>query len=295
MKFINIINEDINHSNLDNLFYRKCLNLFSINHPEIRDKFLGRVNCSDCYEDQSLIHTPFFRELKYFFTDVLHLEKHQVNDLIFLYIINLNVDNFLTDKLSTGEEFTLSYINCTDEIKEDYRDVTERCSDCDGQGEIECTTCDGDGSLECGYCGGSGVETETDDEGEEQEIECSECRGAGNETCIDCDGSGKETCRYCDGSGEWYDREHYYILEEIQYTVLNLGDFKMPGNDDVTDFFQINKDKIYMVINKFYSDVHEETYEGDLPYESNEIIDIESYDNYVRKFGTMDIFKQVNI
>jgi radical SAM protein with 4Fe4S-binding SPASM domain len=40
MKFINIINEDINHSNLDNLFYRKCLNLFSINHSEIRDKFL---------------------------------------------------------------------------------------------------------------------------------------------------------------------------------------------------------------------------------------------------------------
>jgi hypothetical protein len=197
------------------------------------------VNCSDCYEDQSLIHTPFFGELKYFFTDVLHLEKHQVNDLIFLYIINLNVDNFLTDKLSTGEEFSLSYINCTDEIKEDYRDVTERCSDCDG--------------------------------------------------------SGKETCGYCDGSGEWYDREHYYILEEIQYTVLNLGDFKMPGNDAVTDFFQINKDKIYMVINKFYGDVHEETYEGDLPYESNEIIEIESYDNYVRKFGTMDIFKQVNI
>jgi hypothetical protein len=50
-----------------------------------------------------------------------------------------------------------------------------------------------------------------------------------------------------------------------------------------------------MDINKFYGDVHEETYEGDLPYESNEIIEIESYDNYVRKFGTMDIFKQVNI
>lgn len=294
MKFINIINEDINHSNLDNLFYRKCLNLFSINHPEIRDKFLTKVNCSDCYEDGPLIYTTFFKELRNFFTDDLHLENNQVNDLIFLYIINLNVDNFLTDKLSTGEEFSLSYITCTDETKEDYRDVTENCSDCSGQGEVECSTCDGEGSLECGYCDGSGVETETDDEGEEQEIECSDCRGAGNETCNDCDGSGKETCGYCDGSGEWYDREHYYIMEEIQYTVLNIGDFKMPGNDDIIDFFQINKDKIYMILNKFYGDTHEEVYEADLPHESNEIIEIESYDNYVRKFGTMDIFKQVN-
>jgi len=290
MKFINIINENTDTFNLDNTFYRKCLNLFSNNHPKLKNYFLTKINCSDCYEDHSLVLTSEFRELRNFFQDELHLSVKQTNDLIFLFIINLNVDNFLTDRLSTGEEYTLTYITTTDEIKEDYRDLTERCDDCDGQGEVECTTCDGEGSLECGYCGGSGVEMETDDEGEEQEIECSECRGASNETCNDCDGHGKITCSYCDGSGEWYDREHYYLLEEIQYTVLNIGKLKDPGNGDVTDFFEINKDNIYMIIRKDYTQTFDEVYENDLPHGSNEVTDIESYNNYITHFSVTSVF-----
>lgn len=296
MKLISLINEDINHSSLDNVFYRKCLNLFSSNFPEIKNYFLSRVNCEDCYLEQSLIQTKSFKVLKKFFYDDLHLEHKQVNDLIFLYIINLNVDNFLTDKLSTGEEYTLTYITCTDEIKEDIRDTTERCDNCDGSGVETCNNCDGDGSLECSYCDGSGVENIEIDDNEEEEIECEDCGGSGTETCNDCDGDGVVSCSYCGGSGEWYDREQYYILEEIQYTLLSVGDFKKSisdhfSDDNIVDFFENNSDIIYMVLNKSYGDVYEEVHSDDLPFEENEITEIESYDNYVTKFGTMGMFK----
>ena len=288
MKFINILNENI--SNLSNPFYRKCLNLFSSNHPELKDYFLTRTNCSYCYQIGSIEGTHEFMVIKDFFLKELHLSVEQTNDLIFLYIINLNVDNFLTDELSTGEEYTLSYITCTDDdISEDFRDISYGCENCGGEGSIECRDCDGSGSLNCGYCDGNGTEIETDEEEGEIETDCSECRGSGTETCNNCDGQGWETCNNCDGQGYFEDEEIYYTLSEIQYTVLSKGVLKDSGSGYVTDFFEIDNPDIYIITKKTVSEIHEELDEANLP-DSDTVFGVESYENYVTKFGTAGIF-----
>jgi hypothetical protein len=287
MKFINILNENI--SNLGNPFYRKCLNLFSINHPELKDYFLTRTNCSDCHQINSIEKTHPFRVIKNFFLNELHLSVEQTNDLIFLYIINLNVDNFLTDELSTGEEYTLSYISCTDDdISEDFRDSSYQCDNCDGEGSIECGDCDGSGNLNCGYCDGEGS-IETDEEQEEIETNCRDCGGSGNETCNNCDGQGWETCDNCGGQGYFDDEETYYTLSEILYTVLSKGVLKDSGSGYVADFFDINKDNIYIITKETVSEIHEELDESNLP-DSDTVFEVESYENYVTKFGTVGIF-----
>ena len=267
MKFINILNENI--SNLSNPFYRKCLNLFSSNHPELKDYFLTRINCSDCYQMDSIEGTHEFMEIEDFFLKELHLSVEQTNDLIFLYIINLNVDNFLTDELSTGEEYTLSYITCTDDdISEDSDGTSYGCENCDGEGSIECGDCDGEGSIECGDCEG---------------------RGSGNETCNNCGGQGWETCNDCGGQGDFEEEEIYYTLSEIQYTVLSKGVLKDSGSGYVTDFFDINKGDIYIITKKTVSEIHKELDESNLP-DSDTVFGVESYENYVTKFGTVGIF-----
>jgi len=274
MKFINIINESSYQSNLDNIFYRKCLNMLSNSEPDLKDFFWQKVYCDDCFSDSSIIYSNQYKRLVNFFKHELSLENKDTKNLVFLYLINIDVNNFLTDRISTGEGFRLTFISCTSpNIEEDYREETYQCDECHGSGEVECRNCDGEGNLECGYCDGEGMKIETDGEGEEQEIECSECGGAGNENCYDCDGSGKIPCDYCDGAGEQHTRDHYYQMEEISYMVI-ATDVLEWVNSDVDDFFERNSKNIYMTLDKEYVESIQVDYEEEFNNKVNEIIDV---------------------
>jgi hypothetical protein len=274
MKFINIIKESSYQSKLDNIFYRKCLNMLSNSEPDLKDFFWQKVYCDDCFSDTSIIYSNQYKRLVNFFKHELSLENKDTKNLVFLYLINIDVNNFLTDRISTGEGFRLTFISCTSpNIEEDYREESYQCGECDGDGDVSCGECDGEGNLECGYCGGSGSEIETDGEGEEQEIECSECRGAGNETCGECDGSGKVSCDYCDGAGEQHTRDHYYQMEEISYMVI-ATDVLEWVNSDVDDFFERNSKNIYMTLDKEYVETIQVDYEEEFNNKVNEIIDV---------------------
>lgn len=274
MKFINIIKESSYQSNLDNIFYRKCLNMLSNSEPDLKDFFWEKVYCDDCFSDTSIIYSNQYKRLIKFFKDELSLDNKDTKNLIFLYLINIDVNNFLTDRISTGEGFRVSFISCTGpNIEEDYREESYQCEECHGSGEVECTNCNGEGSLECGYCGGEGMEVETDEEGEEQEIECSECKGEGNETCDDCEGSGKVSCDYCDGDGEQNTREHYYQMEVISYMVIATDKLEWE-NSDVDDFFERNSRNIYMTLDKEYVENIQVDYEEEFENRVNEITDV---------------------
>jgi hypothetical protein len=248
--------------------------MLSNSEPDLKDFFWQKVYCDDCFSDSSIIYSNQYKRLVNFFKHELSLENKDTKNLVFLYLINIDVNNFLTDRISTGEGFRLTFISCTSpNIEEDYREESYQCGDCHGSGEVECTNCNGEGSLECGYCGGEGMEIETDEEGEEQEIECNECRGEGNETCDDCEGSGKVSCDYCDGDGEQNTREHYYQMEEISYMVI-ATDVLEWVNSDVDDFFERNSKNIYMTLDKEYVESIQVDYEEEFNNKVNEIIDV---------------------
>jgi hypothetical protein len=76
------------------------------------------------------------------------------------------------------------------------RNGSEKCDNCDGDGEILCTGCDGSGEEDCRYCDGSGMD---EDSGEE----CDMCEGDGKQTCEVCNATQYESCNYCGGNGEY--------------------------------------------------------------------------------------------
>jgi hypothetical protein len=87
------------------------------------------------------------------------------------------------------------------ELEGDLNRGGDYCDECD-EGYVRCSECDGDWEIECETCGGRGtVTTEVeDDEGNtsEEEIECSECEGRGQFYCDYCD-EGYNTCDNCGG------------------------------------------------------------------------------------------------
>lgn len=240
MKFIDIIKESSYQSNLDNIFYRKCLNMLSNSEPDLKDFFWQKVYCDDCFSDTSIIYSNQFIRLTQFFKHELSLDNKDTKNLIFLYLINIDVNNFLTDRISTGEGFRLSFISCTGpNIEEDYREESFQCEECHGSGEVECTNCNGEGSLECD----------------------------------DCEGSGKVSCDYCDGDGEQNTREHYYQMEVISYMVIATDKLEWE-NSDVDDFFERNSRNIYMTLDKEYVENIQVDYEEEFENKVNEITDV---------------------
>lgn len=70
-------------------------------------------------------------------------------------------------------------------------EVTKRCPQCEGSGEVPCKTCQGSGSVACKHCDGGGLAPR-----------CSRCTGTGVMTCAKCKGAGEvkgSPCPDCKG------------------------------------------------------------------------------------------------
>lgn len=105
----------------------------------------------------------------------------------------------------------LDIMESAEDVFEDMLD-DPKCSDCNGEGEVEdtCYDCNGDGQIydNCPECGG-----EDDD--------CPECNGSGEIEidCETCEGEGViyNTCEYCGGEGEEDFSYQLNILDKKYY------------------------------------------------------------------------------
>ena len=149
--------------------------------------------------------------------------NYELGQLIFITNLILNTANkkeYILKLTKSLYIYTIDFYDDTEPLqgvcKRCGGDGTEKCEDCggdglldcrycDGEGKHECQECYGEGTEECRYCGGSGTETEieTDDEGDEVEVEveCAICDGEGTERCRGCGGQGGFDCEECDGDG----------------------------------------------------------------------------------------------
>lgn len=212
MKLLNIIKEAIGEeendtSFLDKKFYRQALNYIRNNYhnlPTIKETTL--LIGDDTYHDQISYR---LRKLRRFIIDEFSgLKRDDILIILFLYVLNQNVKNYLTEPLNTGEGYNLysvSYNGPLDELEQEYDD---ECDNCNGHGSIEseCDLCEGSGRIEvdgewekCSVCQGYAV----------KEIECGDCYGSG----IDSYMSIEYEIRNCDSvimvNGE---------LNEIEYS-----------------------------------------------------------------------------
>ena len=168
IKLTQILNEsEGNLSYLDNKVYRKYLNVLNTKYPELQNEVKKYVYPDwGVVFDESVVYNKI---AKFFGVDFFNLDKEEINELLFLFIINLNVKNFLTEELNVGNGLFFITMEMAEEGF-DYYSETESisCDDCHGRGsEPEtCTSCGGSGQIE-------------DEDGE-------------METCDECDGSGLE-------------------------------------------------------------------------------------------------------
>lgn len=69
----------------------------------------------------------------------------------------------------------------------------EKCSICNGEGNLKCDECWGDCHIDCEDCGGVGEKPEG--------VKCGHCDGAGQIPCPSCEGQGTTVCFKCNGTG----------------------------------------------------------------------------------------------
>ena len=184
----------------------------------------------------------------------LFLDEDKINELAFLLITNLKVENWLTDPILEPYDYYYYDIRYYDDYVMDEEDENcEICDVCNGNGyeDEECGYCDGEGEqrLECGYCDGEG--SIRDDEGEEEE--CDECIGVGYEEveCGECHGSGRsnEDCGYCGGDIDICHTEYFKTLVEMSMKIISPVELPHPGklvgeyySEDYSDWFEKVKD-----------------------------------------------------
>ena len=260
IKLTQILNEsESNLSYLDNKVYRKYLNVLNTKYPELQNEVKKYIY--PMWGDAVFWGSgPYNKMIAFFGEGFFNLDREEISDLVFLFILNLNVKNFLTDKLNVGSE--LYYV--TMEMAEegvDYYSETESitCDDCSGRGsETEtCPYCDGVGQIE-------------DEDGEMV-------------TCDECDGTGsvEEECSYCGGDGE-YEEDVNSVTKTINKWYMIMTE--KPNFSEIkngVDFIEKYTSKVYMVTEK-RSDDQTSEWENNLP-DDLEILDYD-VDN-INKFS----------
>lgn len=211
IKFKNILFESSVDNELDNKINRKYLYLIDRHIPDIREKTDIYLNH---YNNQSYDKQLFYRDMRSFLENDSMLASSEVNILLFLWLLNYKVNNFLTDKLNLGEDLFLCTVEYTGEdVNYDTSEEWEDCSDCEGSG-VE--------TRECQFCSGSG------------EIEDPDSEEGDTLVCDDCDGSGEvvKFCNSCGGEGG-YPVEEEYSHQSVYYDVYILTN---KISDDIYDY-----------------------------------------------------------
>ena len=259
IKLTQILNEsEGNLSYLDNKVYRKYLNVLNTKYPELQNEVKKYT-----YPDWGVVFdesVSYNKIVKFFGAGFFNLDKEEINDLLFLFILNLNVKNFLTEELNVGNRLLFVTMEMAEEGY-DYYSETE---------SVSCDECQGRGSETeaCSYCEGSG------------EIE----NGDGEtERCDECDGTGsvEEDCDYCGGDGE-YDEDVNSVTKTInKWFMIMTEKPDFPEINNGGDFIEKYGDKVYM-----FTDVRTEEqtseWENNLP-DDLEILDYD-VDN-INKFS----------
>lgn len=226
IKFKNILFESSGDDELDNKVNRKYLYLIDRHNPDIREKtdiYLNHHN-NEPYNKQN-----FYFTIKSFLEKDLMLMSSETNIILFLWILNYKVNNFLTDNIDTGKDIFLCSVQYTgDEIEYDYEDVWEDCYDCEGSGSER---------EECQFCGGSG------------EIEDPDGEEGDTLVCDDCDGLGyvDQDCSTCGGEGGW-DQEEEYDIQDIyfeNYILTNKISDDIYYYKSIEEFFETIEPLIY--------------------------------------------------
>ena len=184
----------------------------------------------------------------------LFLDEGKIEELSFLLVTNLKVENWLTDPILEPYDYYYYDIEYYDDYVTDLEDENcETCDECGGSGyeDEDCGYCNGEGEVryECGYCDGEG--SIRDDEGEEEE--CDECSGSGNDfvECDECHGNGRsnEDCGWCGGDTEICHTEYFKTLEEMRMKIISPVELPHPGkpvgayySEDYSDWFEKVKD-----------------------------------------------------
>jgi hypothetical protein len=226
IKLTQILNEsESNLSYLDNKVYRKYLNVFNTKYPELQNQVKRYVypEWGDMIFNESVSYSSI---TTFFGIGFFNLDKEEISDLVFLYILNLDVKNFLTEELNVGNGLYLVTMEMAEEGF-DYYSETESvsCDDCHGRGsETEtCTSCGGSGQIE-------------DSDGE-------------TETCDECDGTGEVEveCDYCGGAGE-YDEDTNSVTKTInKWFMIMTEKPDFPKIDNGGDFIEKYGDKVFMI------------------------------------------------
>jgi hypothetical protein len=260
IKLTNILKEsEGNLSYLDNKVYRKYLNVLNTKHPELQNEVKKYVypEWGQVFDESS----SYNKIIKFFGVGFFNLDREEISDLVFLYILNLDVKNFLTEELNVGDGLYFVTMEMAEEGFDYYTETQSvTCDECRGRGsEPEtCSSCSGTGEIE-NYDG----ETET----------CDECDGTG-EVEVDCD--------YCSGDGE-YDEEINSVTKTINKWFMIMAEKPdFPQIDNGSDFIEKYGDKVYM-----FTDVR--TQEQTSEWENNLADDLEILDYDVDEINKFSI------
>ena len=261
IKLSQILNEsESNLSYLDNKVYRKYLNVLNTKYPELQNEVKKYVypEWGQVFDES----TSYNKIIKFFGEGFFNLDKEEISDLVFLFILNLDVKNFLTEELNLGNGLYFVFMEMAEEGFDYYSETQSvSCDDCHGRGsEPEtCTSCGGSGQIE-----DSDGETET----------CDECGGTGDVE-VDCD--------YCGGDGE-YDEDTNSVTKTINkwFMIMTEKPDFQTKIENGEYFIENYGDKVYM-----FTDVRSE--EQSSEWENNLPDDLEILDYDVDEINKFSI------
>jgi hypothetical protein len=227
IKLTQILNEsEGNLSYLDNKVYRKYLNVLNKKYPELQNEIRQYIYPKIELGQQFNESKPYNKMFDFFGKGFFNLDVDDKCDLIFLFILNLDVKDFLTEELNVANGLYFVTMEMAQEGY-DYYSETENhtCDECNGRGSepVTCSDCDGKGKIE-------------DSDGE-------------TESCDECDGSGEieEECGYCGGDGE-YEEEIHSVTKIIHtWFMVMTENPDFPQVEDGSDFIEKYADKVYVI------------------------------------------------
>jgi hypothetical protein len=258
IKLTQILNEsESNLSYLDNKVYRKYLNVLNTKYPELQNEVKRYVypEWGQVFDESS----SYNKIIKFFGVGFFNLDKEEISDLVFLYILNLDVKNFLTEELNVGDGLYFVTMEMAEEGFDYYTEnQTVTCDECSGRGSERET---------CSNCGGSGQIEDSDGE---------------TETCDECDGTGEEEvdCDYC-SDGE-YDEEINSVTKTInKWFMIMTEKPDFPKIENGSDFIENYGDKVYM-----FTDVRSEEQTSEWENDLSDDLEILDYDvDEINKFS----------
>lgn len=229
IKFKSILLENLSLKEImDTKSNRKILAFIDKKKPDFKSKVRDYMSKSNLL--QPFKKTKINQDITLFLKKYLESDQDEITILTFLYLLNYDVDNFLTDELNFGDNVYLTTIEHVGDITETTISPWVDCEYCDGMGEE---------SDLCSFCGGTG-EVEEDD-GEDIH----------SEECIDCGGTGSVpyTCKYCGGDGGYYEEtiisnQDFYIDSFLTNVDMTYESPSQLETGDFIDFVGLHSDDI---------------------------------------------------